>query len=273
MMKGSMLFIYLCCMFKSCQAAGYGKNCTDTDDCTGFTECIDDKCTCSTGYVVNTDDNGCKARLGYNCTGNVPCNDQSSVCDSTTTKCVCKSNYYDSNGADVGGTCVEKVGLGSNCSMPNACSSSRAECVGSRCRCTNTYYDTNTDNTIGGSCETRINLGASCSGSHSNNKQCIDQNASCQCLPSYICSCDERYHRDGSNCKPNVALGGNCKGGVLNECSDPHAECINRTCTCSVGFYHLNEANSRSICKTGKVYIHYLLAVKAIVVATTSLFI
>jgi hypothetical protein len=47
--------------------------------------------------------------LGYNCTGNVPCNDQSSVCDSTTTQCVCKSTHYDSNGADVGGTCVESL--------------------------------------------------------------------------------------------------------------------------------------------------------------------
>ncbi|XP_060580091.1 receptor-type tyrosine-protein phosphatase delta-like [Ruditapes philippinarum] len=133
--------------------------------------------------------------------------------------------------------------------MPNACSSSRAECVGSTCTCKNTYYDTNTDNTIGGTCETRRSLGAFCSSSHSNNKQCADQNASCR-GSSYICSCDDRYHQDGSICKPNVALGGNCQGDVNNECSDPNAACINNKCTCSVGFYWFNKGSSQSNCRT-----------------------
>ncbi|XP_060579783.1 SCO-spondin-like, partial [Ruditapes philippinarum] len=170
------------------------------------------------------------------------CEGPNTECRSST--CQCVSGYYWN-----GNNCVIKVGLGSNCPMPNACSSSRAACVGSKCRCTSTYYDTNTDNTIGGICETRINLGASCSRSHSNSKQCVYQNASCR-GSSYICSCDDRYHQDGSICKPNVGLGGSCQGGVLNECSDPNAECINRKCTCSVGFYWFNKGSSQSNCRT-----------------------
>jgi hypothetical protein len=49
------------------------------------------------------------------------------------------------------------------------------------------------------------NLGGSCSYGDSNNKQCIDQNASCQ-GSSYICSCDDGYHQDGSICKPSKSL-------------------------------------------------------------------
>ncbi|XP_060580092.1 tenascin-like, partial [Ruditapes philippinarum] len=174
--------------------------------------------------------------------GGDKCEGQYTECKSET--CQCVNGYYWN-----GNNCVIKVGLGSNCPMPNACSFSRAACVGSECRCNNTYYDTNTDNTIGGSCETRINLGGPCSSNHLNNKQCIDQNASCRWLSSYICSCDERYHPEGSSCKPNVALGGNCQGNVNNECSDPNAECIDKKCTCSVGFYRFYEGSSQSNCR------------------------
>ncbi|XP_060605193.1 exoglucanase B-like [Ruditapes philippinarum] len=48
----------------------------------------------------------------------------------------------------------------------------------------------------------------------------------------------------------DVALAGNCQGGEFNKCSDPNADCINSKCTCTVGFYQLNEANSHSNCRT-----------------------
>ncbi|XP_060600762.1 delta-like protein A, partial [Ruditapes philippinarum] len=113
-------------------------------------------CSCPNGYSGKN----CQvASLGVSCSqSGTTCADRNAGCQSNGqdgNTCQCTSSYYDSDGLNnIGGTCILKVGLGSNCPMPNACLSSRAECIGSRCSCTNTYYDTNTDNTIGGSCET-----------------------------------------------------------------------------------------------------------------------
>jgi hypothetical protein len=69
----------------------------------------------------------------------------------------------------------------------------------------------------------------------------------------------------------DIALGGNCKG-VLNECSDPNAKCINSKCTCSVGFYWFNKGSSQSNCRRGKVLFDYLPTLKVFVVTTSLLY-
>ncbi|XP_060579780.1 sushi, nidogen and EGF-like domain-containing protein 1 isoform X2 [Ruditapes philippinarum] len=256
MMHGHIIFVSLCLLchvFHSTLSQDIDEcapgPCKNGGTCSNLVNAY--SCSCTNGYSGTN----CQvASLGASCShSGTTCADRNARCQSngkSGNTCQCTSSYYDSDGLNnIGGICTPKVGLGYNCPIANACSSTRAECVGSKCRCTDTYYDTNTDSTIGGTCETRRNLGAFCSSSHPNSKQCVDQNASCR-QSSYICSCDDRYHQDGSRCQPNIALGGNCQGGVQNECSDPNAECINSKCTCKVGYYRFFEGNSQSNCRT-----------------------
>ncbi|XP_053389655.1 uncharacterized protein LOC128552638, partial [Mercenaria mercenaria] len=93
-------------------------------------------------------------------------------------------------------------------------------------------------------------LGAQCSTSQPvNADQCKDSNAGCTFSGSdYRCSCNDRFHQEGSVCVADKALGESCNN--ANECSDPNAGCLANKCTCDGQHYQYKpSSNANNVCE------------------------
>ncbi|XP_033729705.1 uncharacterized protein LOC117318887, partial [Pecten maximus] len=110
--------------------------------------------TTTTPLMVTT-----KSLLGNTCGD---CADPNAIC---STKCVCDSGYYDSDGdtTNVGGTCTQKIALSQTCSNSLVgvvqCVTSGADCAtDNKCRCNTGTFDSNGFGTADGECVNINNL-------------------------------------------------------------------------------------------------------------------
>ncbi|XP_060587916.1 multiple epidermal growth factor-like domains protein 10 [Ruditapes philippinarum] len=170
-------------------------------------------CKCNNGYY---DDNGSWA-VGGTCTRKIElgstgcsttvsdsCKSLYATCQSNGGSCKCNDGYYDDNGSRAGGTCRQKIELGSTgCSTTatDSCKSPHATCQssGGNCRCNSGYYDDNGSG-AGGTCTRRKDLGVQCSNI---SNECADTNAACL---DNKCTCGSYYY-DDSGFNP----GGSCE--------------------------------------------------------------
>ncbi|XP_076078838.1 uncharacterized protein LOC143048854 [Mytilus galloprovincialis] len=224
------------------------------------------KCYCNTGYY---DDNfsatggQCKAgiALGEKCTQE---NDQTecmphAVCqsDGSELKCTCSNGYYDSNFADLDGTCTPELQSGVTCTRDN----DATECVpyavcknggsGLICTCNTGYYDDNFDGN-GGTCAPEKESGVTCTLGNQPT-ECVP-NAVCQ---GGVCTCNTGYYDDnfdtgGGQCIPEKESGVTCtRVNDATECV-PNSVCktvgSDLKCTCNTGYYDDNFSNTGGQC-------------------------
>ncbi|XP_060552632.1 uncharacterized protein LOC132713946, partial [Ruditapes philippinarum] len=124
MMKGYMLFVYLCIAYQHFY--------------------------CASSQGIELGSTGCSTTVSDSCMS------PNAVCQSSG-YCTCYDGYYDDNGSQAGGgTCTRKVELGlTGCSttVSDSCMSLYATCQsnGGMCTCNGGYYDDN-GSRAGGTC-------------------------------------------------------------------------------------------------------------------------
>ncbi|KAL3881885.1 hypothetical protein ACJMK2_028272, partial [Sinanodonta woodiana] len=189
-----------------------------------------------------------KATLGSTCTD---CNGTNEICQNGTNTCVCADGFYDSDGNATGGTCTQKLDLGSTCPTlvgEKVCNDSNAECSGGKCVCGSNYYHDNATVTApNGTCQKKLDLGSTCP-TLVGEKVCNDSNAECS---GGKCVCGSNYYDDNGatisagTCRLKLDLGSTCPTLVGEKvCNDSNAECSGGKCVCGSNYYDDNGATT-----------------------------
>ncbi|CAC5380274.1 unnamed protein product [Mytilus coruscus] len=123
-----------------------------------------------------------------------------SVCKSggdTGLKCTCKSGYYDSNFANIGGSCILEILVDQGCTNngpSDQCKDLKSQCTltsgGYKCVCLSYYYND------AGTCTQQVTLNDTCSAGQPTD-QCSDPKA--ECTSSLKCYCQNGHFENSGN--------------------------------------------------------------------------
>lgn len=221
----------------------YGTSCTENEQCKTGLKCIGYICQCLTTQYYNSSSGSCTtyATISASCNSasGLYCNTGAGLyCNSTTSTCVCTTNYYWN-----GTKCVQSLNLYDPCTASAQCPTN-ALCTLGVCKCSATTYYNSTINT----CVTYSSYNQQCIANVFVTSECSSTpGLTCSSTTSGVCQCSSTNYWNfiSGTCVAKVSFGLSC---VSASCNDQVGlSCLGTVCNCSTGYYWTGTACSTTL--------------------------